>query len=286
MRAHPTTSLSLATVLLGAVHAAPIALPGFGGNFNLPVPGQNRNPGSLLQSGVAGAFADAFKTTNLGNSEFTCSRNGRPCGASAADLEPDTAGSIDDEDDAGIARISKGGLDRDEFIDVAGIEHTVISGEIYNNESASFTDAAFSDEDDVEVDDDDVQSVQNFQAADRSYTCTRNGVPCGQFVDGSQQELKIERTASCTRNGVPCSEFVEGKDEAESFTINKSNDSQKTCTRNGVPCDEYERLKEKGELPDDNEYRITNGGNGGREMLDETVQRGKGKVGGRPITVN
>jgi len=79
---------------------------------------------------------------------------------------------------------------------------------------------------------------------------------------------------------------VEGRDEKESFTINKSNDSQKTCTKNGVPCDEYDKLKEDGELPDENEYRVTNGGNGGREMLDETVQRGDGKVGGRPINVN
>ncbi|KAF8429089.1 hypothetical protein EV426DRAFT_672912 [Tirmania nivea] len=277
MHAH-TAGLSLATVLLGlaaTASAAPIALPGFAGTFNLPVPGRQN---SLFPGGVAGAFADAFKSTNLGNSEFTCSRNGLPCGAA-----PDEA---DTDADDGTTRVTKGGLSRDEFTDAAGVGHTVVSGEIYNSESASFADAAFSDEDALDADADDVQFAQEFQAADRSHTCTRNGVPCGQFVDGTQQELKIERTASCTRNGVPCADYVDGRDDAESFTINKSNDSQKSCTRNGMPCDEYERLKEKGELPEETEFRVTSGGNAGKEMLDETVQRGEGKVGARPINVN
>ena len=216
--------------------------------------------GSLFPNGAATTFIDAFKATNRGNAEFTCSKNGLPCDAIAADEE-----GLDDDD--GVTRISVGGLSANDFVDEDGVQKSVISGEVYNQENSHFADAAFSDDfvDDVEFGEfeevEEEETVDQGHSSDSRHTCTKNGFPCGQFPEGSQRELNVERTSSCTRNGIPCEEFVDSQDADESFTVNKSNDSYKTCTRNGMPCEEWERLAAAGQLPDsDNSYTITNGG--------------------------
>ena len=263
--------------------------------YAVPIPWGPNGSGRLFPGGAAGALVDAFKTSQLGNSQFSCSRNGLPCNAvSQAD---------DDEDvDDGVTRFSAGGLDREEFIDEDDTERIVISGEIYNEESSDFVDVAFDEEDDTGDED----FVQQFKASDHSATCTKNGFPCGAFPEGSQRELNIERTSGCTRNGVPCEEFVEGASEDASFTLRKNNDSYKTCTRNNMPCEEYDRLMAEGLIPvtqndyhistgsgnarseanDENDYEIVNGKNVSPQNVGDSIQRGEGKLGSRPLRIN
>lgn len=265
MRSNQYSGLTLAAISMHLLAAAVNAIP-------LPQPLAGRN--SLFPTGVAGSFAETFKKTNLGNSEYTCSRNGLPCRDLNNDededdfdsFEPGSDSDDDEDEDDGITRFSSGSLQREEFTDENGVDKIVISGNIYNSESSQYTDAAFSDEveydsdEEMDEDEEEASSIEEFQSVDSTQTCTRNGFPCGQFPEGSQRELNIERTSSCTRNGIPCEEFVEGQDEEERFTINKSNDSYKTCTRNGMPCDEYERLAAAGELPEtENEYQVSTG---------------------------
>lgn len=278
--------------LSAIANAAPTPDPGWGPNGS----------GRIFPGGAAGALVEAFKTSQLGNSQFSCSRNGLPCNAvSQADFDEDDEDEEGEVDD-GVTRFSTGTLDREEFVDEDGTERIVISGEIYNEESSDFADAAFGEETDI----DDEDSVRQFKASDRSAVCTKNGFPCGAFPEGSQRELNIERTSSCTRNGIPCEEFVEGADEDATFTLRKNNDSYKTCTRNNMPCEEYDRLMAEGLIPvtqndyhistgsgnaksevsDENDYEIVNGGNIPPRNVDDTIQKGKGKPGSRPLRIN
>jgi len=261
MRTHGTPTTLAGLILLCAANAAPVALAGFRrGNFSLP--------NSLL--GPTSAIIEAFKLNTPGNSGFTCSRNGLPCGVDAEGGGGDGAeGKDDDDDDAvGITRVTEGGLSQEEFTDDEGVEHTVISGEVFNTESSSFSDSSFSDPDPDSDSDSDSDSDDNHEdnshAADRSHTCTRNGVPCGKFRDGSQRQLKVDRTSGCTRNGIPfaASPGALPNDDGAAFKLNRSNDSQKTCIRNGVPCDSYGEGSGPG-----NEYRVTTGGNAQRDMV-------------------
>ncbi|KAF8455019.1 hypothetical protein BDZ91DRAFT_801482 [Kalaharituber pfeilii] len=255
--------------------------------------------GALFPGGAAGAFVGAFKSTHLGNSEFTCSKNGRPCKSADEGHEDDDGydsngyDSDDDEEVDGVSRVSVGGLDRDEYVDETGVERIVISGEIYNKESSHYADAAYSDEYEDDFLEEDAaaaggaQVAEEQQSFDSRQTCTKNGFPCGAFPEGSQKELNIERTSSCTRNGIPCEEYVDGQDDDQTFTLNKSNDSYKNCTRNGMPCEEYERLAAAGKLPEaESQYQVSNGGNAPPGMMDETVEKGRGKVGFRPMNIN
>ena len=269
--------------------AAPIPYPGWGPNGS----------GRLFPGGVAGALAEAFKTSQLGNSQFSCSRNGLPCnGVLQADVSEDDEDG-EGEDDDGVTRFSTGSLDREDFIDEDGTERIIISGEIYNEERSDFADFAFGEEDDT----DDEDSVQQFKASDHSALCIKNGFPCGAFPEGSQRELNIERTSSCTRNGIPCEQFLEEGDADATFTLRKNNDSYKTCTRNNMPCEEYDRLIAEGlnpvtqndyhistgsgnarsEVSDENDYEIVNGGN---QNVGDSIQRGEGKPGSRPLQIN
>ena len=292
-----TRCLASGSLFLGVVqflsliaNAAPIPNPGWGPNGS----------GRLFPGGAAGALVEAFKTSQLGNSQFSCSRNGLPCNAvSQADIGED--GEEESGDNDGVTRLSTGTLDREEFVDEDGTEKIVISGEIYNEESSDFADVAFGEEADI----DDEDSMQEFRSSDRSAVCTKNGFPCWAFPEGSQRELNIERTSSCTRNGIPCEEFVEEEDGDATFTLRKNNDSYKTCTRNNMPCEEYDRLLAEGLIPvtqndyhistgsenarsevnDENDYEVVNGGNTSPQNNDST-QRGKGKPGSRPLRIN
>ncbi|KAI5796228.1 hypothetical protein DFH27DRAFT_612300 [Peziza echinospora] len=217
--------------------------------------------GALFPNSRASSFVNAFKQSDLNNQDYSCSKNGQPCGQSGDEDDDD-----DDEDEDGPITLGK--IDYDEYTTPDGTGHVSIGGQTLTYDKDEYTDTGYESDGDYIVDDlsdseeAEVESEEETQVTDESYTCTRNGYQCGSFPRGSEKDVTIERTKSCTRNGVPCDQFAEGDDEdgEEKFTINKSNDSYKTCTRNGMPCEEYDRLVAQGEVPQkQDEYQIQTG---------------------------